>query len=77
MRDGLIFGAGYYILDSQVQSIAYGWVLTYDSVGRDAALARIDTVPGEAVSKYLFVADPQTGNALAQGADTNLLNVSD
>ena len=73
LRDGLVFGAGYYILDSQVQAIAYGQVLEYNNKGRDAAFADLNTVPAEPVSTYVFVVDPVTGVVQAQNVNPDLI----
>ena len=73
LRDGLVFGSGYYILDSQVQAIAYNQVLEYDHDGRDAAFADINTVPEEPVSTYVFVVDPATGMIQAQNVNPDLI----
>ena len=72
LRDGYIFGAGYYILDSQVQGIIWGGFLGYDR-GGEAALAEINTPPEEAISTYLFVVDPTEGAVLAQNVDPDIL----
>ena len=77
MRDGIIFGSGYYILDSQVQAIAYNQILEYDHAGRDAAFADINTVPEEPASTYVFVVDPATGIVQAQNVNTDLIGMSD
>ena len=77
LRDGLIFGSGYYVLDTQVQSIAYNQVLEYNHNGRDATLTEINTIPDEAVSTYIFVANPDTDMVEAQNADPEILGMSD
>ena len=77
MRDGIIFGSGYYILDSQVQAIAYNQILEYDHAGRDAAFADINTIPEEPVSTYVFVVDPVTGTVQAQNVDPDMIGMSD
>ncbi len=77
MRDGIIFGSGYYILDSQVQAIAYNQILEYDHAGRDAAFADINTIPEEPVSTYVFVVDPATGIVQAQNVDPDMIGMSD
>ena len=73
MRDGLVFGSGYYLLDSQVQGIAYTNILEHDNQGRNAAIALINAVPEEPTSTYGFVVDPQTGSTLAQNVDPGLI----
>ncbi len=73
LRDGLIFGSGYYILDSQVQAIAYNQVLEYDHDGRDVAFADINTIPEKPVSTYVFVVDPMTGTVQAQNVNPDLI----
>ncbi len=77
LRDGMVFGSGYYILDSQVQAIAYNQILEYVNDGRDAAFADINAVPAEPTASYVFVADPDTGTTWAQGADPDLIDMSD
>ena len=77
LRDGLIFGSGYYVLDTQVQSIAYNQVLEYNHNGRDATLTEINVIPDEAVSTYIFVANPDTDMVEAQNADPEILGMSD
>ena len=76
IRDGLIFAAGYYILDSQAQSIAFNQILEYDK-DRDAAFAKINTIPEEVISTYAFVVDPDTGTIEAQNVDPGLIGMSD
>ena len=44
MRGGLVFGSGYYIPDSWAQSNAHEQILLYNSMGKDAALAEINTI---------------------------------
>lgn len=73
LREGLIFGSGYYIQDSQVQAITYGQIIKYDQNGRDAAFKNINTVPEQPVSTYAFVADPNTGKTEAQNVDSSLI----
>ena len=75
VRDGLIFAAGYYILDSQAQAITFNQVLEYDK-DRDAAFAKI-SIPEEAVSTYFFAVDPETGAVVAQNVDPDLIGMSD
>ena len=77
LRDGLVFGSGYYLLDSQVQSAAYGYVLDYNLKGRDAAFAALNTISGEPVSTYVFVVDPATGTVQAQNVNPDLIGMSD
>ena len=78
LRDGLVFGSGYYVLDSQVRSAAHGQVLDYNVKGRDATLASINTVPEKPVTTYTFVVDQATGAVQAQGVDPDLISsVSD
>lgn len=74
-RDGLIFGAGYYILDSRVQAIAYSGTLDYDQLGEDGALAKIVTGAAPNVP-YLFVVDPNTGKTRAQGVAASVTGSS-
>ena len=76
LRDGLVFGSGYYILDSQVQSAAYGYVLDYNLKGRDAAFADLNTIPEEPVSTYVFVVDPATGIVQAQNVNPDLIGAA-
>ena len=77
IRDGLVFGAGYYIPDSQVQAITYNQILEYNHNGRDATFADINTIPDEAISTYAFVVDPETGTTEAQNVDPNRIGMSD
>ena len=77
LRDGLVFGSGYYLLDSQVQAATYGQILEYNNKGKAAAFADLNTVPGEPVSTYVFVADPETGTTEAQNVNPDLLGMSD
>lgn len=72
VRDGYIFGAGYYLLDSQVQGTVWAGTLNYDR-GGEAAFASINTPPEEAISVYLFVVDPDSGMVEAQNVDPNLI----
>ena len=76
LRDGLVFGSGYYILDSRVQAATYGQVLEYNNKGRDAAFAALNTISGEPVSTYVFVVDPATGIVQAQNVDPNLIGAT-
>ena len=73
LRDGLVFGSGYYLLDSQVQAAAYGQILEYNNKGRDAAFADLNTIPEQPVSTYVFVADPATGMIQAQNVNPDLI----
>ena len=73
----MVFGSGYYVLDSYVQAVAYGYVLDYINKGEEAALAAVGAVPDEPVSTYAFVADPNTGTTLAQGTDPTLTYMLD
>ena len=77
VRDGLIFAAGYYILDSQAQAIAYNQILEYNHKGGDAVFANINTVPENAVSTYVFVVDSNTGMVVAQNVEQDLIGMSD
>ena len=77
LRDGLVFGSGYYLLDSQVQAATYGNVLDYNVKGRDATLTSLNTIPEQPVSTYVFVADPITGTVQAQNVDPALIGMSD
>ena len=74
MRDGLVFGSGYYLLDSQVQTAAHGSVLDYNVKGMNAALAGINTIPEQPVSTYVFVVDPATGMVQAQNVNSDLIS---
>ena len=40
LHDGLVFGSGYYVLDSRVQSLAHSRILEYERDGRDATLGQ-------------------------------------
>ena len=77
LRDGLVFGSGYYILDSQVQAVVYGHILEYINKGKDAAFAHLNAVPKEAISAYTFVVDPETGDTRAQNVDPALIGMPD
>ena len=74
-RDGYIFGAGYYILDSQVQAITRVSMAAYDASG-EAAFAQISTPPPQPDPLYPFVANPETAQVLAQGVDADLVGSS-
>ena len=76
VRDGLIFAAGYYILDSQAQTIAFNQILEYKK-DRDAAFARINVIPEDPISTYFFAVDPETGTVQAQNVDPSLIGMSD
>ena len=76
VRDGFIFGAGYYILDSQAQAVAYNGVLEYDHDGRDEALAFFGIPPEVPISTYLFIVDPDSGVVEAQNVDPNLIGAA-
>ncbi len=69
LKDGLVFGSGYYILESEAQARVFASVIGYDSVGRDRTLALIDRVPAVPATTYNFVVNPTTGETLAQGID--------
>ena len=45
-------------------------------MGKDAALAEINTIPEETVPAYPFVVDPATGMTEAQGVDPDLLGAT-
>ena len=77
LRDGLVFGSGYYILDSQVQAVTSAKILDYNKKGRDASLAGINVVPEQPVSTYVFVVDPVTGAVPAQNVDSDLIGTTD
>lgn len=77
VRDGYIFGAGYYILDSQAQAVAYNGVLEYDHDGRDEALATFGVAPEEPNSTYLFIVDPDSGTVEVQNVDPDLIETTD
>ena len=77
MRDGLVFGSGYYILDSRVQALTYGQILEYTNKGKVAAFADLNTIPAEPVPTYVFVADPDTGETVAQNVNPDHIGVSD
>ncbi len=73
LRDGLVFGSGYYLLDSQVQAAAYGQILEYNNKGRDAAFADLNTIPEQVIPTYVFVADPATGITQARNVNPDLM----
>ena len=77
LKDGLVFGSGYYILDSGVQTVVYSDILDYNSAGKDAALEAIDTVPDKPITTYTFVVDPDAQTTVAQGVDAALIDVPD
>ena len=72
LKDGLVFGSGYYILDSGVQAVVYANIVEYNTNGRDAALGAIGTIPERPITAYAFAVDPQTGTTVAQGVDPAL-----
>ena len=69
LHDGLVFGSGYYVLDSRVQSASHSRILEYERDGISAAFASINTIPDAPISTYTFVIDPQTGSTVAQNVD--------
>ena len=73
LRDGYIFGSGYYVLDSQVQSAAQGRILEYERDGRDGVITSINMIPDTPFSTYAFAVDPYTGTTLAQNVDPALI----
>lgn len=73
LRDGLVFGSGYYLPDSQVRAATHGQILEYNNKGRDAAFADLNTIPEQAVPTYVFVADPATGIIQAQNVNPDLI----
>ena len=73
LRDGLVFGSGYYLRDSQVQAATHGQILEYNNNGRDAAFADLNTIPEQAVPTYVFVVDPATGTVQAQNVNPDLI----
>ena len=77
LQDGLVFGSGYYVIDSRVQAITYSLVLEYINKGKDATFAHLDTVPEESISTYTFVVDPKTGDTEAQNVDPALIGMPD
>ncbi len=76
-KDDLVFGSGYYILDSGVQAIVYANILDYNSDGRDATLASLNIIPDKPITSYTFVVDPQTGVTVAQGVNPELIGTFD
>ena len=72
LKDGLVFGSGYYILDSGVQAVVYANIVDYSTDGRDAALGTIGTIPEKPITTYAFVVDPQAGITVAQNVDPAL-----
>ena len=78
MRDGLVFGSGYYILDTQVQATTYGQILEYNNKGKNAAFADINTISEQSISTYVFVVDPASGDVQAQNVNLDLIgSISD
>ena len=76
LRDGLVFGSGYYIIDTQVQAIVYSQIIKYNNNGRDATLSEINMIPEQPVSTYVFVVDPATGTTQAQNVDPDLVGTT-
>ena len=66
MHDGFIFASGYYLLDSQVQTVVASAIHGYESSGD---VGQIDSVPGARIPFYYFVIDPHTSEVVAHGAD--------
>ena len=74
VRDGFIFAAGYYILDSQAQAVAYNGVLEYDYNGRDATIATFGVAPEVPHSTYLFIVDSDSNRVEAQNVNSTLID---
>ena len=70
MHDGFIFGSGYYLLDSQVQTVVASAIHGYESSGD---VRQIDSVPGARIPFYHFVIDPRTSEVVTHGADGGLV----
>ena len=67
MHDGFIFGSGYYLLDSQVQTVVASAIFGYESSGD------VGSIDSEArIPFYYFVIDPRTSEVVAHGADGDL-----
>ena len=77
LRDGLVFGSGYYLLDSEVQAVAYSSILSYLASGANVALATINAMQDTPVSTYPFVVDPSSGTILAQGVRDSTIGTAD
>ena len=69
LHDGLVFGSGYYVLDTRVQAATYDYILEYERDGRAATLADVGMVPDTPISTYVFVVDSATGATEAQSVD--------
>ena len=76
LQDGLVFGSGYYILDSMSQTAVYTAIMIYDQ-DPDDAFEQVNAVPDEANPFYSFIVDSATGTVLAQGVDADALKHSD
>lgn len=77
LHDGLVFGAGYYILDAHVQNLVRLHTQEYDNYTQSAAFAVLGTIPAETISTYVFVVDPATGVVKAQNVNADLIHMSD
>ena len=68
LQDGLIFGSGYYVLDSMSQTAVHTAIMIYDQ-DPDDAIDQINAVPDDPNPFYSFIVDSATGAVLAQGFD--------
>jgi hypothetical protein len=68
MYDGYIFGAGYYLPDSRVQSLVEGARLLYQSNDKAAFDAITPEVPAHTDALYPFVMEFDTSETVAHGA---------
>ncbi len=69
LQDGLIFGSGYYVLDSMSQTAVHTAIMIYDQ-DPDDAIDQVNAVPDEPNPFYSFIVDSATGAVLAQGFDS-------
>ena len=76
LHDGYIFGSGYYVRDSQVQSIVNSAILTYQ-LDPENAFSTINAISAESVETYPFVINAATYEIEAHGANTDRIgNIS-
>ena len=68
LQDGLVFGSGYYVLDSMSQTAVHTAIMIYDQ-DSDDAIDQVNAVPDEPNPFYSFIVDSATGAVLAQGID--------
>ena len=73
MHDGHIFGAGYYLPDSRIQSLVDGAQLLYQSNGETAFEIITPGEPAHTDALYPFVLEFDTSETVAHGAYPRLL----